>query len=287
MREKIIGIYMIKNIINGKIYIGQSIDVNKRINSHKYTLRNNKCGSRHLQNSWNKHGGKSFIFSIIGRVDEHKKLTNLEQKYTDFYKSNNKSYGYNERIAVDTNLGRKYSKEMRKKISKIHKGKKLSDEQKNFISKFMKGNKYSLGIHPSEKTRKKFSELNKAKIIGFHGRHHSEESREKISKAKKGQKSWNKELPSEQQPFYGLKHSKETKKKMSESAKLGGTGKWLKGRKYSEEHKKKLSQSKMGEKNPMWKKVFSKEHRRKLSEALIGNNRARKSDDFFCAGYRE
>ena len=92
-------------------------------------------------------------------------------------------------------------------------------------------------------------------------------------------------MPSEQQPFYGLKHSEETKKKMSESAKLGGKGKWLKGRKYSEEHKRKLSQSKMGEKNPMWKKIFSKEHRRKLSEALIGNNRARKSDDFYCADF--
>ena len=41
-------------------------------------------------------------------------LTIYEQRYADFYNSNNRKYGYNERIAVDTNLGRKYSSSKRR-----------------------------------------------------------------------------------------------------------------------------------------------------------------------------
>ena len=44
-----IGIYVIKNIVNNKCYIGQSQNIETRIREHKYLLRNNKYGNLKIQ----------------------------------------------------------------------------------------------------------------------------------------------------------------------------------------------------------------------------------------------
>ena len=38
-REKICGIYKIENLVNGKVYIGKSLDIYKRWNDHKWTSK--------------------------------------------------------------------------------------------------------------------------------------------------------------------------------------------------------------------------------------------------------
>lgn len=81
------------------------------------------------------------------------------------------------------NLGKKFSKEVREKMSKAQLGKTHSEETK------------------SEMSRRQLGENN-----SFYGRHHSEETRRKISS----------QISGENHPNYGKKHSKETKRKMSE-----------------------------------------------------------------------
>ena len=44
-----IGIYKIINTENGKIYIGQSINISHRWNCHKYDLKNKRHKNLHLQ----------------------------------------------------------------------------------------------------------------------------------------------------------------------------------------------------------------------------------------------
>ena len=58
---RVIGIYAIKNIATGKMYIGKSIDCQTRFRKHFLNLRRNEHHSRSLQNSYNKHGEKVFI----------------------------------------------------------------------------------------------------------------------------------------------------------------------------------------------------------------------------------
>ena len=64
-----IGIYQIKNLLNGKVYIGQSVDIEKRWSTHKAELKNNYHYNIHLQNAWNKYGEDNFEFSIIEECD--------------------------------------------------------------------------------------------------------------------------------------------------------------------------------------------------------------------------
>ena len=90
------------------------------------------------------------------------------------------------------------------------------------------------------------------------GKHHSEESRKKMSESKKG----------ENNQMFGKHHSEESRKKMSESRK--GKTPWMKGKHHSEESRKKISESRKGENNPLFGKHRSEETRKKISEKLKG-----------------
>ena len=77
-----IGIYTITNSINGKIYVGYSKNIHKRINKHRCILKLNKHENQHLQNAYNKYGKDNFIFEIIEYVEEEL-LLDIEQSYLD------------------------------------------------------------------------------------------------------------------------------------------------------------------------------------------------------------
>ena len=62
---KIVGIYCITNKITNKIYIGSTIDINRRWKEHKKELSKNKHHNLYLQNSFNKYGHKNFNFHIL------------------------------------------------------------------------------------------------------------------------------------------------------------------------------------------------------------------------------
>jgi hypothetical protein len=65
-KQKICGVYKITNIINGKIYVGSSKDVENRWCQHERALNEETHGNAHLQRAWNKYGGKkSFRFEVI------------------------------------------------------------------------------------------------------------------------------------------------------------------------------------------------------------------------------
>lgn len=88
------GIYMIKNIINNKIYVGQSVDLDRRKSMHFSSLKNNHHHNKYLQNSYNKYGKENFIFEII----EYCPISELDKKeeyWVDKLESRNIAKGYN------------------------------------------------------------------------------------------------------------------------------------------------------------------------------------------------
>ena len=83
----------------------------------------------------------------------------------------------------------------------------------------------------------------------FYGKHHSDETKKKISDAGIGEKNHN----------FGQHRNKETRKKISKTKK---------GQHPSEETKQKISNAMRGEKNHKYGKHHSKETRKKISEVL-------------------
>jgi group I intron endonuclease len=130
---KICGIYCIKNLINGKIYIGSSNDIKKRFNNHKNLLKNNKHTNNHLQSAWNKYKEKSFEFIIL----EECLIKNLKQKEYDIIK-NYKGDIYN-LITVNLNGVVVHSQKTKDNWSKIRKGKKVNEKIREKRKKSLKG----------------------------------------------------------------------------------------------------------------------------------------------------
>lgn len=97
------GIYKITNLINNKVYIGQSVNIEKRIISHKNTGFNPKNSSYDypLYKAIRKYGLENFSFEIIEELN--KDLLNDREKYwISYYNSNNKNFGYNQTDGGDT-----------------------------------------------------------------------------------------------------------------------------------------------------------------------------------------
>jgi group I intron endonuclease len=143
------GIYIIKNIVNNKVYIGSSQDIKRRFYLHKHYLKKNSHINLHLQTAWNFYGEKSFVFEILEIISDKTLLSEKEMHYIQLYCSTNRENGYN--ICEDTNApmrNRKHSIESIEKMkkSKIGKnnsfyGKTHSDETKLKISNSKKGKK--------------------------------------------------------------------------------------------------------------------------------------------------
>ena len=91
------GIYKIINIINNKIYIGQSVDIKRRWNDHKSELRRNSHHNIYLQQSWNKYGEENFKFEVIefNKSFTTDDLNELEIYYIDKLKTCDNNFGYN------------------------------------------------------------------------------------------------------------------------------------------------------------------------------------------------
>jgi group I intron endonuclease len=225
------GVYQIRNLINGKCYIGSAASrggMCKRRDKHYSDLGLQRHHSKHLQNAWNKHGADAFVFEILEEC-EPKKCIEREQHYMDtilFANCNDKRFhklGYNICRIAGSRLGDKVSQETRRKISIAHKGKVMSESARQKMRENhadVSGiNNPNYGKKHSEATRSKISKAVAGK--GMTGKAHSESAKEKISQARDGSK-----------------HSKETCRKMSRSA----CGKVL-----SDETKDKISSSLYGQ----------------------------------------
>lgn len=126
------GIYMIKNIVNGTVYIGQTNNINRRKKEHFYSLRHGRSFNSHLQYSWNKYGENSFVFYVLEYCDIYE-LGERESFWIKYYKFHKNIYNMNDG-GVSGNIGYIPTPETCKKISDSLTGKKKSDSHKQKMS---------------------------------------------------------------------------------------------------------------------------------------------------------
>lgn len=117
------GIYQIRNVVNGKRYIGSAVCFRNRWASHRSHLRKGKHSSSHLQNAWNKWGEEFFAFEVI-EICNAQQLIEREQSWFDSVRPE-----YNISPTAGSPLGVRHSDEFKRKVSERFKGKKLGQEQ--------------------------------------------------------------------------------------------------------------------------------------------------------------
>lgn len=161
--KNIIGIYKITNP-KGKVYIGQSISINRRFKD--YTKLRCKQQPK-VYNSLKKYGSKNHKFEILEECILEQ-LNERELYWKLYYNSINE--GLNCEL-YDNGVGPR-SKEVKQKIGLAH-----------------KGNTYNLGKKRTEKTKQLMSDIAKSqtwrKNVGIKQKgkkKHSEEHKEKMSK---------------------------------------------------------------------------------------------------------
>src|SRR3990167_3499824 len=117
------GIYMIRCLANGKVYVGSSVNAMARWYTHRDKLRKNRHANKHLQYAWNKYGEKAFLFSFVLAVErDNEKLWEAEQREIAICRAVDRQFGFNIRIDVRTNIGVPMSPEGKAKISATNKG---------------------------------------------------------------------------------------------------------------------------------------------------------------------
>jgi group I intron endonuclease len=164
-----IGIYKITSPA-GRIYIGQSTDIDYRFSSYKRL----KCKPQlRIYNSFMKHGVDNHVFEIVEECSPES-LNERERYWQDFYNVLGKE-GLNCLLVSTDSLQRVLSDEMKLKISNSLTGFRHTEESRAKISKGLTGRPVS------DETRRKLSESNKNK-------HCSPETARKISEALKGRK---------------------------------------------------------------------------------------------------
>ena len=146
MKNKIIGIYLINNIINDKVYYGSSVDCERRWYQHKSSLNKNIHKNYHLQSSWNKYGKDTFIFNIVEKCS-FDQLQIIEQKYLDISKQNVDKYYNIGKDAICWNRGLSLSNEHKSKLSISHIGYIMPESQKENIRNSQ------IGLHTGNKNQ--------------------------------------------------------------------------------------------------------------------------------------
>ena len=145
-----IGIYKITNKLNGKVYIGQSRDIDARWRQH-INAKDNFA----IHNAIKKYGKENFKFEVL--LECPADMLNIwERDMIALYDCISPN-GYN---LTEGGEGHHLSEETRLKMSNTRKGKHHSEETKIKISNARKGVK--LKPH-SEETKHKISESHKGK----------------------------------------------------------------------------------------------------------------------------
>lgn len=159
-------IYKIENLMNGKVYIGQTTrNPIKRKRDHINTLKLKTHANPHLQQAFNKYGEPNFKFTVLNYATNKETLDSLETIYIEKYHTLDDEYGYNLKTGgsqgklssttrkrmSESRTGEKnpmygkiFSKEHRLNIGKSLKGKKLSAEHREKLSEIFKGRKFNL-----------------------------------------------------------------------------------------------------------------------------------------------
>lgn len=193
-------IYKITNKINGKIYIGQTVQaVEKRFISHVSAAKSKYTRNKYaIHHAISKYGEDAFDVEVLGEYPEEL-LDEMESFFIREYNSL-KPNGYNLTDGGCGTRGYKHTEETRAFLTQnLHKRwREMTDEE--YAEACKKRSEVLKGVPKSAEHRRKLSE---------------------VAKRRTGEKN----------PFYGRKHTEETKRRIAEKAKGrdNGMGKPVKG----------------------------------------------------------
>src|SRR4030067_118309 len=167
------GIYAIKHIGSGRMYIGCSVNIEQRWRQHLHKLRSERHPTQKLQNAWTKHGETMFEFIVLESCHEYEMIA-VEQRQID--DSECFGSGYNiSAVAGRERAGMKHTQEAIDRMSSAHLGKVISSKHKAKLSEAFKGRVFSketrakISAAKTGKKRSPFSDEARANMSSENG----------------------------------------------------------------------------------------------------------------------
>lgn len=145
------GVYIIRNLLNGRLYVGSTVNLKTRKAQHFTHLRNNKHSNSFLQNDWNASGGEKWFQFEVLEITTRKNLRIREQVYIDQHFDNKQEcYNLRKEATVHTSkfsntpeiTRKKHSRNMKKRWADSRTRKKLSDSISKAKSEKVKDPQY-------------------------------------------------------------------------------------------------------------------------------------------------
>jgi group I intron endonuclease len=219
------GIYGIFCSANGKVYVGQTINLKKRFSDHETALRHGLHFNGHLQKSFDKYGKQFFDIRVIEECGSDV-LSAREIAWIEYYGSANKDRGYNKTYGGEDTF--KQTPETRRKIAASLLGKKRAsprDETRRLMSVSQKIRWSKTGEEARRARSEKLSIANKGKkpsentiaaSVAFHtGKPLSDAHKENIRRANLGKKMSPEAIEKTRKFWIGRHHTPEARAKIS------------------------------------------------------------------------
>lgn len=132
-------IYKLTNAINGKVYIGQTWQTLEERWHNGFGYH----GCKHLDAAIKKYGKENFAYTVLTVASTQEVVDYWEQYFIERYNSTNQKIGYN-MTNGGFGVGRTFSANHKRAISKALKGRKLSNEHLANRTKAQTGTSSSL-----------------------------------------------------------------------------------------------------------------------------------------------
>lgn len=237
-----VDIYIITNMINGKEYVGITMNgYLKRFDTHKYRSRksDDKRGKYILYRAMRKYGIENFKVELLEQVDTYEEAKIKEIYYISKFNTYIKSplnWGYNMTIGGDGNgcsfiISEKTRKLIGLKISELHKN---AEYREKFLERMR-----------SKEIREKIGNANRGEKNGMYGNGHLVSGEKNHWYGKKGN----------DHVQYGRTRSQETKDSLRENT----TRVWKENQEFREnnlKHLKELGEKQRGLNNPAAKRTY-------------------------------
>jgi len=216
LADKVSGIYLLRNTVNEKCYVGQSVDIHKRWRQHKSSAASG-CNFK-FSNAIRKYGPEAFELVVLEECS-YETFDEREAYWMDHYSA--RENGYNQMPAGQR--GRVCDDAMRETIASKLRGRKLPPE---VIEKIRIAN---IGKLHTEETKEKISLANKGRAISpevaeklsLLGKQRwenlSKEDRQAYAEKRSGWKQPDYVKEATRKRFLGKPKSEETKQKIREA----------------------------------------------------------------------
>jgi len=102
LNHRPMGVYQIRNMVNGKVLIGSALNLPGIFNRHKSQLKTGNHPNGALQAEWNEFGAGNFAFEILDEITPKEGRNNRDEVtfLEDLWLENSQPYGergYNEK----------------------------------------------------------------------------------------------------------------------------------------------------------------------------------------------